>query len=110
VAWKHTFQEPVREITANQETVYLTIGNSIVAIGTDGNGQWRFTTNNSVTTLPAVADKSLFVGSNDGYVYALSTTDGTVQWTFETEGWVHSSPAVVDGTVYIGGNTVTFMH
>ena len=48
----------------------------------------------------------LFVGSNDHYVYALSTTDGTPVWMYETGKAVRSSPALsADGsTLYIGSD------
>lgn len=51
---------------------------------------------------PTVADGTVYVGSNDGRVYALAAADGTVRWTVSTRGDVTASPAVVDDTVFIG--------
>jgi outer membrane protein assembly factor BamB len=49
-----------------------------------------------------VVDGTVYVGSADDTVYALSAADGTKQWDFGTGDAVTSSPAVVDGTVYVG--------
>ena len=52
---------------------------------------------------PAVANKMLFVGSNDMNVYALDQDTGAQVWNFTTKDAVYGSPAVgPDGTVYIG--------
>lgn len=64
---------------------------------------WTFTTAGPVETSPAVVDGIVYVGSNDGCVYALNAADGTLIWNYSTGGPVQSSPAVVDGVVYIGG-------
>lgn len=49
----------------------------------------------------AVANGVVYVGSDDGNVYALNATTGAELWSFDTGGTV-SSPAVADGTVYVG--------
>lgn len=64
--------------------------------------QWSVETGAGVPSSPAVAGETVYVGSGDGRVYALSTVDGSEQWTFETGDVVASSPAVADGTVYVG--------
>ena len=48
------------------------------------------------------ADGTVYVGSNDGRLYALNP-DGTLKWRFRTGEVGRSSPAVgADGTVYCG--------
>lgn len=64
---------------------------------------WTFTTGGAVETSPAVVDGIVYVGSDDGYVYALNAANGSLIWKYNTYGPVQSSPAVVDGVVYIGG-------
>jgi outer membrane protein assembly factor BamB len=51
-----------------------------------------------------VADGKLFVGSGEGYVYALDEASGSLVWKYFTgEDYpIDSSPAVADGVVYIG--------
>jgi len=74
---------------------------------------WRFETAENVLSSPAVVapdgqdgedGATVYVGSNDGNVYAIDAGDGTERWRFETDGKVSSSPAVLDGTVYVGSN------
>src|SRR3984957_3804871 len=52
----------------------------------------------------AVADGVVYVGSYDGYVYALNAATGVKLWSFATGGEVFSSPAVANGVVYVGSN------
>lgn len=51
---------------------------------------------------PAIANGILYVGSIDGYFYALNATDGTLIWDYNIKTPMESSPAVSDGLVYIG--------
>jgi PGF-CTERM protein len=70
----------------------------------DGTEQWAFETGDMVYSSPTVVDGTVYVGSNDYYLYAVDASDGTEQWAFETGDWVRSSPTVVDGTVYVGSD------
>lgn len=53
---------------------------------------------------PAIgADGTVYIGSNDGNIYALDGADGGKKWTFKTGGNVqHTSCITSDGTVIIG--------
>src|SRR5947209_5058287 len=64
---------------------------------------WTFTTGGAVESSPAVVNGVLFVGSNDGTLYAINASTGTLKWSVTLGGAVKSSPAVVGGVVYIGG-------
>lgn len=67
---------------------------------------WEFQTGGSVYSSPAIgADGTVYVGSEDGKVYALNGATGQKLWEFQTGGTVQlqSSPAIgADGTVYVG--------
>jgi len=54
---------------------------------------------------PAIgADGTIYVGSNDGKLYAINP-DGSHSWNFTTGGRVESSPAIgADGTIYVGSD------
>lgn len=65
---------------------------------------WTFETGGEVLSSPAVVDGTVFVGSNDGNLYALDMVSGEQAWVFGTGGPVESSPAVVDGVVYVGSH------
>lgn len=72
---------------------------------------WAYYTMGAVLSSPAIgADGTVFVGSNDGNVYALAGGDGALVWRYRTGAAVVSSPAVAaDGTVYVGSND-TFLY
>jgi putative pyrroloquinoline-quinone binding quinoprotein len=57
----------------------------------------------SVFSSPAVANGIVYIGSENGNVYAFRAATGAAAlWTFSTGGAVFSSPAVANGVVYIG--------
>jgi outer membrane protein assembly factor BamB len=64
-----------------------------------------FPTGDDIESSPAVgADGTIYVGSNDGNLYAVRP-DGTQRWRYPTGGRVRSSPALgVDGTIYVGSD------
>lgn len=64
---------------------------------------WNFTTAAGVYSSPAVGyDGTIYVGSLDGQLYALSS-NGQKKWSFSTGGAVYASPAIgVDGAILIG--------
>ncbi len=51
---------------------------------------------------PAVVAGVVYVGSENGNVYALNATSGAQLWNYTIGGQVRSSPAVVGGVVYVG--------
>ena len=67
---------------------------------------WEFETGGMVDSSPAIgSDGTVYVGSRDDKLYALSGKTGDKLWEFETGGMVHSSPAIgPDGTVYVGSD------
>jgi outer membrane protein assembly factor BamB len=77
---------------------------SPVAGPVPSNGQlkWRFQTGGGELSTSAVVNGVVYVGSDDGNVYALNATSGTKLWNFTTGDSVASSPAVVNGVVYVG--------
>jgi glucose dehydrogenase len=64
---------------------------------------WNFTTGGAVESSPVVVDGIVYVGSDDGNVYALNAYSGALVWSYNTWGPVQSSPTVLDGVVYVGG-------
>jgi len=71
-----------------------------------GGIKWKYPTGGPVRSSPAVgADGTIYIGSNDWYLYALNP-DGSLKWEYPTEGEVSSSPAVgADGTIYVGNDS-----
>ncbi len=70
--------------------------------------KWEFQTLGPVRRGASIAaDGTIYVGSNDGILYALRP-DGTKKWQFMTGGSVNATPAIgADGTIYIGSDSGT---
>jgi len=62
------------------------------------------TADSVVNVTDSLTASTVYVGSDDGHLYAVNATDGSQEWMFGTGGAVESSPTVVDGTVYVGNN------
>ena len=58
-------------------------------------------TGGAVWSSTAVADGVVYVGSADGYVYALDAENGALLWSSAIDSAVLSSPVVIDGRVYV---------
>ena len=62
--------------------------------------KWKFHTNGSVFSSPAVAGGVIYVGSGDGNLYAVDLQSGGLKWKFPTASRIPSSPAVDAGVVF----------
>lgn len=74
---------------------------------------WQYDTGGWIVAAPAVVDGVVYVGSWDGWMYALGASDGSLIWKtylgvtvyptcFPSAG-ITSSAAVANGVVYVGG-------
>lgn len=69
---------------------------------------WKYRTGGRISSSPAVdsgLEELVYVGSEDGNVYALSLdrhSGGKLVWKYPTEGYVVSSPATANRVVYVG--------
>ncbi|MFO7839833.1 MAG: PQQ-binding-like beta-propeller repeat protein [Desulfosalsimonadaceae bacterium] len=69
---------------------------------------WKFTAGGSlgcIESTPVVSadGETVFVGSEDGNLYAVDTQDGTEKWRFHTNEQVDSAPAIgAEGNIYFG--------
>lgn len=66
--------------------------------------RWTFDTDDAVRTSPAVVDGTVYVGSDDGSLYAIDTESGEQEWVFETDGPVEASPAVFGYMVFVASH------
>ena len=65
---------------------------------------WTFPAGSAFRSSPALAGDALYLGNNDGSVYAVDAGSGTERWRVRTGGRVTGSPAVVDGVLYVGSH------
>ncbi|MGC8656417.1 MAG: PQQ-binding-like beta-propeller repeat protein [Thermoplasmata archaeon] len=68
--------------------------------------QWSFLTGGNVVSSPSVWNGILYVGSNDGNLYALYANNGTMLWSYPTGTAIVDKPLVYNGNVYFGSNTL----
>lgn len=68
-----------------------------------GGVRWTFATQGAVRSSPAILDGVVYVGSSDGFLYALDLRTGRMRWRYAAGSAVTASPAVAAGRVY--GNT-----
>lgn len=72
-----------------------------------GAPKWSFATKDSILGAPTLSPdgQTLYVGSNDGFVYALKTSDGSKIWATDFGGPVVGSPVLSsDGSTLYDGN------
>ena len=85
-------------------TIYFGAGNYLYAINPDGTEQWKFSTEDEITTSPTISpDGTIYFGSNANNVYAVDP-NGTMKWNLTTRGNydIESSPAVgPDGSIVL---------
>ena len=62
--------------------------------GGGGSLVWDFLAGSSVKSSPVLGNNSVYIGSDDGYVYALDAKTGGLLWAFKTNGFVQAAPAL----------------
>jgi eukaryotic-like serine/threonine-protein kinase len=60
---------------------------------------WSFQTQGAIWGNPSVNDGTVYVGSDDGNLYAIAAQTGELKWQFATQGIVRSEPAIEVGMV-----------
>lgn len=66
--------------------------------------RFTFKTENKIWSTPVVQDGTVYFGSLDHNLYALSASTGEKKWAFKTGASITSAPIVVDKLVYIGSH------
>lgn len=63
---------------------------------------WSYETGDAVWSSPVIADGTVYVGSYDGHLYALSAESGELLWRYRTGDRIDGTPAVANGAVFVG--------
>lgn len=75
----------------------------LYAVDSAGAIKWQFATEGDVDATAAVHGDTVFVGSDDGHVYALDLNTGTQKWRARVGGYVRAGAAIgLDGRVVVG--------
>jgi eukaryotic-like serine/threonine-protein kinase len=62
--------------------------------------RWKFKTDDKIFSSPVIMNGTVYIGSEDGNLYAIKTYSGELSWKFHTGGAVASSPAIFNGVIY----------
>lgn len=104
--WEYDTGAPVRSrpYVTNEIVIVGSDSGEIVGLELSGKRKWSYRTKRAVTSSPYVdmLEGICYVGSMDGYLYAIDATSGFSSWRFRTGGQVVSSPIVEDGICYFG--------
>jgi eukaryotic-like serine/threonine-protein kinase len=64
----------------------------------------------TIQASPSIAGGRVFIGSRDGFLYAVATATGKLAWRVDHHmSWVNTSPAIADGVVYAGSSDERFL-
>jgi outer membrane protein assembly factor BamB len=79
-------------------------GNSAVELApvAQGKARWTFPAEGPIDSSPAIYKGVIYVGSDDGHVYAIDEQNGRMIWRSKLGDKVKSSPAVGDGMLIVG--------
>jgi outer membrane protein assembly factor BamB len=69
---------------------------------------WTFRAGAGISSTAAIWHGTVYVGSQDGYLYGLALDNGAVRFKIHAEGPIRSSPVVRDGTLYFGDGAGVF--
>ena len=96
----------VNSVAVTNDSVYVPVRDGtesrVVAFTPTGDEQWQFETN-GIPTSPAVDASHVYVGSQNGSMYAIDAA-GEERWTVETGTAIQSAPIVVDDRVFGANN------
>jgi len=77
-------------------------GNSQATTSAKPKIQWTAKTGAPIQSSAALDDQRVYVGSDDGFLYALNRKTGAVEWRFETQAPIEASPILANGMVVFG--------
>jgi outer membrane protein assembly factor BamB len=63
-----------------KDSIYIGVGGNLLAFRHNGIPLWHYYTEGTFLSSPKVKSGVVYVGANDGYVYALQANNGTLLW------------------------------
>ncbi|MGQ9908838.1 MAG: protein kinase domain-containing protein [Candidatus Flexifilum sp.] len=102
--WAYEAGTPVRTrpFVTNDMIIFGSESGEVTAISLSGQRKWSYRTKRAIMSSPHVnmEEGICYVGSTDGYMYALDAGNGFNAWRFRTNGPIISSPFEADGMLY----------
>ncbi len=103
--WEYDSAAPIRStpFVTEDRIIFGNEAGEVIGLELSGQRKWGFRTRRAVTSSPVVdRDNVCYVGSFDGFLYAIDAINGYSQWRLRTNGPIISSPAIDNGFVYFG--------
>ena len=69
---------------------------------------WAFDAEDGIESTAAIAAGTVYVGSLDGYLYAINLENGGLKWKYQASGEIKSSPTVSRNVVHFGDGMGVF--
>ncbi len=69
---------------------------------------WTFETEDGIESTAAIAAGTAYVGTLDGYLYAINLENGGLKWKYQASGEIKSSPTVFRNVVHFGDGMGVF--
>jgi len=88
----------------SDDTIYTALDRYLYAIDIETHEKlWEmpFAAGDDLRSSPALGNDILYIGSEDGLLYAVNATNGEKLWHFTTGGPINSSPTLADGIIYV---------
>jgi eukaryotic-like serine/threonine-protein kinase len=105
--WDFFLSSPVVGKIAGNSIVYFgsSDGNVYALDAKDGELKWKFKTNGSIHTSPALYSNTIYIGNWDGLFYAIDAQTGKEKWKFKTGEQqamtgIQASATLENGVVY----------
>lgn len=104
--WSFSADAPIRTKPYVYEDIIIfgTDIGEILGVTLSGERKWSRKVKRSTESSPIVDDREAlcYIGSHDGFLYALDVSTGFITWRFRTAGPVISSPTIYDKYVIVG--------
>ncbi len=104
VLWSYDTTAPVRgrPFVTNELVIFGSETGEVFAVTLSGARKWSYRTRRGVISSPYVDTKEgiCYIGSTDGFMYALDASNGYNSWRFRTNGPIISSPVESKGLLY----------
>ncbi|GAB5491400.1 MAG: PQQ-binding-like beta-propeller repeat protein [Phototrophicaceae bacterium] len=103
--WDYPTEAPIRSkpCVTNDRVIFGNEAGDIIALELNGTKKWSVNAKRAVTSSPIVDNENfVYVGSFDGFLYALDGDNGFTQWRYRTGAPIISTPALGRGFVYFG--------
>ncbi len=108
--WSYDMGGPIRSrpFVASDSVIIAGDTGEVVCLSLSGQRKWSYRTKRSIIASPVLDNEGIcYIGSQDGFMYALDAGNGFVLWRYRTSGPIIASAALQGGMIYFGSSDAT---